>query len=141
MALRPRRILIVDGSVSLARSYRRVAEHHGYEVHQADESATTLDYARRCLPHLILLDVGSSALEGYRLLSLLKNEPELSDVPVLTYSAKHDRNRGLCLELGAVECVDKPSDASELMHRIEAFAMTRRRPGSGELELVVRKGH
>lgn len=71
------------------------------------------------MPDLILLDVMMPDMDGYEVISHLKNNPKTKDIPVIFLTAMdstRDEEKGL--ELGAVDYVTKPIRPSILLARV-----------------------
>lgn len=72
-------------------------------------------------PNLILLDIMLEGEDGYAILSKLKSDENLKDVPVIMLTAKNeemDKVRGL--DMGADDYITKPFGVMELVSRIKA---------------------
>lgn len=81
------------------------------EVFAVGDPAEALDVARRERPDAILLDVMMPEIDGPALLAQLRDEPSLSDIPVIFLTANAmpgevDRLR----RLGAAGVLTKPFD-------------------------------
>jgi CheY-like chemotaxis protein len=77
------------------------------------------DLARTIRPDAITLDVVMPATDGSEVLSALKADPDLCDIPVVMVTIVPDR--GIGLSLGAVDVLTKPFDRARLralMHRL-----------------------
>lgn len=113
-----RRILIVEDESRMARFIRLNLEHDGFQVFEAVRGREAIRKAREEFPDLILLDVMLPDIDGFEVLSRIREE---SDVPVIMLTAKgeeDDRVRGL--ELGADDYVPKPFSPRELVSRVRA---------------------
>ncbi len=113
-----RRILIVEDESRMARFIRLNLEHDGFQVFEAVRGREAIRRAREEFPDLILLDVMLPEIDGFEVLSRIREE---SDVPVIMLTAKgeeDDRVRGL--ELGADDYVPKPFSPRELVSRVRA---------------------
>ena len=76
------------------------------------------------LPHIILLDLNLSGMDGLSLLKKLKNNELYSHIPVVIYSADDDRDTQLkCLRAGAEDFVSKPADWEILTERLKRLAI------------------
>ena len=64
-------------------------------------------------PDLIVLDVMMPKMDGWAVLSALKADPTLDDVPVVMHTMVDDRNLGYAL--GASDYLTKPVDRDRLM--------------------------
>jgi len=92
---------------------------HGYHVSQAFDGETALDLFSACSPDVILLDLMLPAMDGWQVLSQLR---ESSAVPVMMITGRNqerDELRGL--SLGADDYVLKPFSFGRLLARVEAL--------------------
>lgn len=117
-ALKNKTILVVDDEERMARFIRLNLEHDGFQVVEAYRGMQAMQQYRDSLPDLVLLDVMMPDIDGFEVLSMLR---EISNVPVIMLTAKgeeDDRVRGL--ELGADDYVTKPFSPRELVSRVRA---------------------
>ena len=117
-SFRGRLILVVDDEVRMVRFIRLNLEHDGFQVISAYNGREALEQVRSQLPNLILLDVMMPDLDGFEVLTRIR---EQSNVPVIMLTAKgeeDDRVRGL--ELGADDYITKPFSPRELVSRVRA---------------------
>lgn len=111
-------ILVADDEERMARFIRLNLEHDGFQVVEAYRGMQAIQSLRDTLPDLVLLDVMMPDLDGFEVLSLIR---ETSAVPVIMLTAKgeeDDRVRGL--ELGADDYITKPFSPRELVSRVRA---------------------
>ena len=116
----PTRILIVEDNADLAFGLRRTLEANGYGVEVADDGAEALRRARVFQPHLIILDLMMPGVDGFSVLTSLRDEG--MNAPVLILSAKSDESdkvRGF--RSGADDFVTKPFGVLELLARVSAL--------------------
>jgi len=116
--LKNKTILVVDDEERMARFIRLNLEHDGFQVVEAYRGMQALQQYQDSLPDLVLLDVMMPDIDGFEVLSMLR---EISNVPVIMLTAKgeeDDRVRGL--ELGADDYVTKPFSPRELVSRVRA---------------------
>src|SRR5262245_34169803 len=71
-----------------------------------------LPLARQIMPDAITLDVMMPGLDGWAVLSSLKADPGLADIPVIMLTMLDDRNLGYTL--GASDYLTKPLDRERL---------------------------
>src|SRR5262249_49319458 len=77
-------------------------------------------------PDLIILDVNMPGMSGFDVLAILKNDENLSHIPVLMLTALADiDNRVTGLGLGADDYLAKPFSPGELAARIDARLRTK----------------
>lgn len=69
---------------------------------------------------MILTDINMPVMDGLKLVSLIRQNPELKDLPIIiitTEGAEEDRQRGLAL--GANSYIAKPIQSSHLIKTIQ----------------------
>jgi DNA-binding response OmpR family regulator len=127
MTERPR-ILIVDDEPDLTASLASFFERSGFTVAVSGDGADALDRAAHFAPHVILLDVLMPGLNGREVLRRLRQRDPHTAVIMLT-KVGDATERGLTLEEGADDYVNKPFDSFELLARVRAVL---RRVGTGK---------
>jgi signal transduction histidine kinase len=98
-----------------------------YEVSVAMEGATAVAVAFDQQPHLILLDILMSGMDGYEVCRHLKQEKVTRDIPVIFLSSlanEADQEEGL--KLGAVDYITKPFSPSLVRSRVRNHVNLRR---------------
>jgi CheY-like chemotaxis protein len=70
--------------------------------------------ARELRPSAITLDVMMPGMDGWSVLSALKADPELADIPVIMLTIVDDKNLGYAM--GAVDYLVKPVDHSRFLN-------------------------
>ena len=115
------RILVVDDQPANLRVVSTLLARHGYEVITASSGEQALSLASAQVPDLMLLDMMMPGMDGFALLSEIKQRPELLRVPVVFLTAAHDRDLLLrAFDAGAVDYVTKPFMPEELLARVNA---------------------
>lgn len=116
-------VLIVDDDPAARELVAERLEGVGYILHTASDGREALDFARRLLPDVILLDVLMPEIDGYEVCRRLRRDPLLRDVPVILLTALDDRaSRVRGLEAGADDFVSKPFDDAELQAHVRTIA-------------------
>jgi DNA-binding response OmpR family regulator len=114
------RILIVEDNEDLARGLANNLEIEGFETEIAPDGTTGLARARESSPDLVILDLMLPGMDGYRVLSTLRDEGDTVPVLVLTArTAEHDKVRGF--REGCDDYVTKPFGLLELIGRVNAL--------------------
>lgn len=119
------RVLVVEDEADIAMALQVLLAQNGHEVHRAGDGALALRAVHALQPDLVLLDVGLPVLDGWAVLTRLR---DVSEVPVLLLTASgrdEDKVRGL--RAGADDYLTKPFSNAELVARVEALL---RRSGS-----------
>ena len=105
-------VLVIDDDPLVADLLRRTLVKDGYRVEYAENGEKGLQLARQLRPDAITLDVMMPGLDGWQVMTRLKSDPELCDIPVILLSIVNDRKTGFAL--GATEYLTKPLDRERL---------------------------
>ena len=112
-------VLLVDDDPTARDLLTASLKGAGYRLVHATNGAEALNLARTIRPDAITLDVIMPTTDGWEVLSALKADPDLCDIPVVMVTIVPDR--GIGLSLGAVDVLTKPVDRARLtalMHRL-----------------------
>ncbi len=114
-------LLIVDDSPEILATMNKVLAPN-YRVRAANSGMRALDIVNTDpRPDLILLDIQMPEMDGYSVLTRLKEDPDARGIPVIFVSAMDsviDEEKGLVL--GAVDYVTKPIVPAILLARVKA---------------------
>jgi PAS domain S-box-containing protein len=106
-------VLVVDDD-SVARTLiQKTLEKGGYKTVAAASGPEALQLAARIRPSAITLDVKMPGMDGWQVLGKLKNDPQLSEIPVVMVTVVDDRS--LAYSLGATDYLTKPVDRERLL--------------------------
>lgn len=112
------RVLVVEDNRNLATGLRNNLEIEGYAVEVASDGAEALAAVHQESPSLVILDLMlPGAIDGYRVLRLLREEGYAMPVIILTARGEEaEKVRGF--RLGADDYVTKPFGLMELLARV-----------------------
>ena len=120
------RILVVDDDPQTLRFARDALTRAGYIALVTGEHAELSHIIRTETPHLVLLDLMLPGTDG---LELMRNVPELTDLPVVFISGYgRDETIAEALEAGAADYIVKPFSPTELTARVGAALRKRAAP-------------
>lgn len=114
------RILIVEDNEDLAQGLANNLEIEGFTVDIARDGTQGLERVRATRPDLLILDLMLPGMDGYRVLTTLREAGD--EIPVLILTARteeHDKVRGF--REGADDYVTKPFGLLELIGRVQAL--------------------
>ena len=106
-------VLVIDDDAAARDLVARFLENEGLRVVGVADGAAGLKAAREHRPDVITLDVVMPGMDGWAVLTALKSDPELADVPVVMLSMLDEKNLGFAL--GASEYLTKPVDRDRLI--------------------------
>jgi DNA-binding NtrC family response regulator len=119
-------ILLVDDNPTNLQVLYQTLEGHGYRLLAARSGKDALAIAQRAVPDLILLDVMMPDLDGFDTCARLKADARTRDCAIIFLSAlKEPRDKVRGLELGAVDFVNKPFQAEEVLARVRTHLTIR----------------
>lgn len=105
-------ILVIDDDPTVHDLMRRFLSKEGFWVETAASGEVGLELARQLRPVAITLDVMMPGMDGWMVLSKLKADPALADIPVIMITMVDDKNLGYAL--GASDYLTKPIDRNRL---------------------------
>lgn len=114
------RVLIVDDNYDILWVVEVILKRYGFEVMTTLKGEDVLSKTKKFLPHLVLLDVFLSGIDGIDVCNTLKSNPETKDIPVIMISA-HTNFKEVKKFCKADDFIAKPFDANELVRKINHF--------------------
>ena len=121
-----RHILVIDDDIVSCEMLKRILEKESYRVTVATSADEGLKLARELRPDAITLDVVMPGADGWTLLTKLKSDAELMDIPVIMLSIQDDKAMGF--SLGAAEYMTKPVDRIVLLKLLKKHIQNRDDP-------------
>lgn len=117
--LRTGLILIVDDTPKNLQVLGSLLRNHGHKLAVAQTGSQAIEYAKRYLPDLILLDVMMPVMDGYETCKQLKTGDETKEIPIIFLTAKSDiadEQKGF--SCGAVDYITKPFNPQLVISRV-----------------------
>jgi len=122
-------VLVVEDDPLISEMVVRNLKLEGYRVAVAADGEDCLSKVRESRPDLILLDVLIPKLDGWDVLSRLREDARTRDIPVIMLTALSDEGSKIQgLRGGADDYVTKPFSSLELMARVETVLKRLERP-------------
>ncbi|MFH5924387.1 response regulator [Roseomonas xinghualingensis] len=120
-------VLVVDDDPASRELLSRFVLRDGFTVRTAQDGEEGLRLAKLLRPSAILLDVMMPRMDGWSVLTALKADPELAEIPVVMVSIVQER--ALAVSLGAADYLVKPVQ----WHRLRRVLDRYRAPGAALL--------
>ncbi|HEY4998762.1 MAG TPA: HAMP domain-containing protein, partial [Usitatibacter sp.] len=119
-----RTVLIVENDLAFARVLLESARERGFKGIVTSQGTAALTMVSELLPAAILLDIFLPDIEGWRVLSRLKNDLATRHIPVHVISTEEARDRAL--DSGARRFIAKPIQSrkavDEVLEEIHEYA-------------------
>jgi sigma-B regulation protein RsbU (phosphoserine phosphatase) len=120
--VRTARILVVDDVADNRDLLTRRLQREGYsDIATAEDGEEALTQIAARPFDLVLLDVMMPKCDGYQVLERLRADGKLHELPVIVISALNEMDSVVrCIQLGAVDYLSKPFNATLLRARVHA---------------------
>lgn len=115
------KIMVVDDDPDLRQALSLRLRANNFETVNVCDGYSAIAMAQKEKPHLIILDLGLPAGDGFAVLKNLQQYPALSSIPVIVLTARDpEGTEKRTLESGAIAFFQKPADNEELLGVIRA---------------------
>jgi CRP-like cAMP-binding protein/CheY-like chemotaxis protein len=114
-------ILLIEDSVDIRETTAEILELAGYNVLTAENGKIGIEIAQSNKPDLVVCDIMMPVLDGYGVLHIFSQNPELQNIPFIFLTAKTERSdlrKGM--DMGADDYLTKPFQEVELLSAIES---------------------
>lgn len=112
-------VLVIDDDAPTRDLLSRFLAREGFAVRSATDGEAGLELARSLRPSAILLDVMMPHMDGWAVLSALKADPDLAEIPVIMISVVQEKS--LAFSLGAADYLTKPVDWRRFKNTMERY--------------------
>jgi PAS domain S-box-containing protein len=124
-------VLVIEDDANTRDLLKRFLNKDGFRVQTVSEGEEGLRLARELQPDVITLDVMMPGLDGWAVLTELKADPALAEIPVVMLTIVDNKNLGYAL--GASDYLTKPIQRERLLAVLEKY---RRHPQPGPVLVV-----
>ncbi|MCJ7578521.1 MAG: response regulator [candidate division Zixibacteria bacterium] len=130
--MNPKKILLVESDVSLAKRASQHLEAESYQVVMALEGPGTFDLVRREKPDLLILDFPTALSRDPSLLERISSIPELRSIPTLIlYTHIEEGMVDQLFKYGVRHLLKKPYDLDELSLQVALIFKAKEEESSG----------
>jgi len=119
------KILIVEDEEILAKVLEEKFENSGFKVAIASDGESVLSTAKKFNPDIMLLDIILPKLDGIEVLTRLKEDEDLKNIPVIMLSNLNDDEKiKQALSLGAVDYMTKiQHPINEVIEKVNRYIL------------------
>jgi PAS domain S-box-containing protein len=122
-------VLLIDDDETIHDLMRRFLQKEGFALADAQSGSEGLEMARRLRPSVIVLDVMMPTMDGWSVLTRLKQDPLCADIPVVMLTMVNNREMGFAL--GVDDYMLKPIERSAFISVLHKYA--NHQPANGVL--------
>jgi len=114
------RLLVVEDSSDVLLLIRKELEWNGYQVYAAKNGSVAFEIAKRELPDLIISDIKMPEVDGYQLIRMVREVPELAKVPAIAMTGfGMQRDIEMARAVGYSAHLVKPIDMDQMYQLIQ----------------------
>ncbi|HWG58123.1 MAG TPA: response regulator [Candidatus Acidoferrales bacterium] len=128
-------LVIADDSISVRKFVGRMLEKAGYRVKLAADGLEAAELVGQVGCHLVITDLEMPRMNGYELMSHLRQDPVTRRIPVLVVTSRAGaKHRDRALKEGASAFLTKPVQEDQLISTVEGLigsAAMQGRPAAG----------
>jgi signal transduction histidine kinase len=120
-------VLVVEDTPDVIRMIR-LSLHHDFRVLAATDGAQGLELAKRHRPSIIVTDLMMPVMDGLELTRRLREDPQLSHIPIVMLTARNEvESRIAGLEGGVDAYLGKPFSTKELVSTVRSLVQNQER--------------
>jgi len=130
--MKKKKILVIEDDYDLSALMIRHLHSADYDVLNVGDAIQGVQFARKEIPDLIILDLMIPGGGGLKVLESVTGLQETQSIPVIVLTGVHDAEmREKVLKTGAIEYLEKPYNPQELLRSIEEHIVE---PEKGDTE-------
>ncbi len=117
------RILIVDDFATMRKIAKRILQSLGFtNIAEAENGLAALDAIKKDRIDLVLSDCNMPGMNGIELLTHLRNDRELKEIPFIVMTSTDQKASLLeMVKAGASDYIEKPFRADDLREKLAKF--------------------
>ncbi len=113
-------VLIVDDDPIVHGVLEFFIHQAGFDVKSAMNGAVALEMMKEISPSIMLIDGYMPGIDGYHVVDIIKEDPELSHMPIIMMTTDDDDPTGKLLKQhGVVDYVVKPFNLNKLVEMVK----------------------
>ncbi len=131
-------VVVADDSISVRKFVGRILEKAGYSVRLASDGMEAAELIAQVGCHLLVTDIEMPRMNGYELMTHLRQDPATRRIPVLVVTSRAGaKHRERAMKEGAASFLTKPVQEEQLLTVVEELmdsAGRRQRPAAPVLD-------
>jgi CheY-like chemotaxis protein len=130
------RVLIVEDNPEIARLYESIFAQH--QTHVLGDVPDAIMFLQTSRPDLIIMDFHLPSGSGVNILSFVRSQTKLRDVPILGISVD-DMLKSTAKQRGVDAFLTKPIDVGELIDTAQSLMSSTRKVPSREMQAMLKE--
>jgi PAS domain S-box-containing protein len=129
-------LYVEDNPANLELVEQLVSRRPDLRLLSAADGTLGIEYARACMPEVILMDINLPGLNGVEAMKILRADPLTAHIPIIALSANavpRDIQKGL--DAGFFNYITKPIMVNKFMEALDSALKQSRQTAHGEAEL------
>ncbi|MGA3292472.1 MAG: response regulator [Candidatus Acidiferrales bacterium] len=115
-------VVVADDSISVRKFVGRMLEKAGYRVKLASDGLEASEIVAQVGCHLVITDLEMPRMNGYELMSYLRQDPVARRIPVLVVTSRAGaKHRDRAMKEGASGFLTKPVQEDQLIATVESL--------------------
>jgi signal transduction histidine kinase/CheY-like chemotaxis protein len=130
-------LYVEDNPANLELVEQLVARRSDLRLLSAADGTLGIEYARACLPEVILMDINLPGISGIEAMKILRADPATAHIPIIALSANavpRDIEKGL--EAGFFNYITKPIVVGQFMEALDVALIFSQNASSGVAGMV-----
>lgn len=82
------KVLLIDDNETLVQIYQRILQSNSHETVAITDGRKAIGTIKKIKPDIILLDLVMEPMTGWEILALVRDDPEITDIPVIILTGK-----------------------------------------------------
>jgi CheY-like chemotaxis protein len=109
-------ILVVDDNAEYRELLAWILERYGFETVSAKSGRQAVEFAIKCRPSLILMDLNMPDMNGYEAAQTIQADRQTRGIPIVAVSADAAYFERSAYKAGFVAIIEKPWKPEALLH-------------------------
>ncbi len=114
------KILVVDDEIDMRKAVVEMLRAKGHDVIYAEDGVKALESIKKNLPDVVVCDIEMPYLKGYDVLTVMRVNPKLSQIPIIFLTGKTDIEYLVrSMQLNVNDFLTKPFTEEELLGAVD----------------------
>ncbi|MEO3415824.1 response regulator [Roseovarius sp. CAU 1744] len=118
-----RQVLLIEDEPNIIEAIRFILSRDGWDVRTHSNGGDAVDAVRARMPDVVILDVMLPGKSGFDILTEIRADAAVSQIPVLMLTARGQaKDREMAERAGASQYMTKPFSNAEILETVRQLA-------------------